>query len=150
MIRKPFDHEFTVSEAGAMPSEVSRAFYGYLATHGGRKIRLRLSRPQRTTQANNYLWGVVYPAIQRGLAEAGTAASAADIHKHFKAEYLPPRVFEVFGITHVEPPSSAKLDKEEFYDFVEAIRTDESVLALGVEIPDPDPSYRSYTLHDLD
>lgn len=146
MIRRQLEITATVSDDGHLPETRRRQIADYLAVHAGRDVLIRVGRPKRSTQANAYVWGVVYPAIQRALAEAGQAVSCEALHEHFKQKYLPPRTVEVFDETLVLAGSSADLDSEEFYDFVESIRTDEAVLALGVEVPDPDPAYRSYRL----
>ena len=76
--------------------------------------------------------------------------SSMDLHRHFKALYLPVRTVEVFGVDHTWEGSSADLDSTSFFDFVESIRTDEEVMRVlafaNMEIPEPDPNYRSYKI----
>lgn len=146
---RALDISTTASEDGRLPKGVSRRIRDHLALFAGREVRIRISSPKRSTQANAYLWACVYPAIQQGLAESGTAASCEAIHEIMKSRYLPARVIEAMGESLVLPGSSADLDSTAFYSFVESIRTDEDVLALGVVIPDPEPSYRSYKISDM-
>ncbi len=102
--------------------------------HCGREVEVTLRQGPRSKCANRYYWGVVIATIRRALAEAGRPVAAEDLHEFFKRRHLDPRPTE----HETRPPSTAHLDAFEFYHYVESIRHDEAVLALGVHIPDPD------------
>ncbi|HYG68163.1 MAG TPA: hypothetical protein VD838_10905 [Anaeromyxobacteraceae bacterium] len=110
------------------------------------EVEVTIRKPKRSGRANAYWWGAVLPAIQRGLAEAGQAVSCEALHVHFAEKYLPPRIEEVFGITQVMRGRTSELDSTSFFDFVEAVRFDEEVLALGVEVPEPERGLSSYKI----
>jgi hypothetical protein len=108
-------------------------------------VELVIRKPLRSLEANNYLWGVCYPLIQAGWSEAGKAYPVDALHQYYAEKYLPPDFSVVInGETVVGRGRTSRLPSTEFYDFVEAIRTDETVLALGVVIPDPDPDYKRH------
>lgn len=135
-----------VTEDGHLPKDIRQRIASQLQLYRGRAVEVVIRSPKRSTQANAYLWGVVYPAIQQAMAEAGMAASCEAIHELMKRRYLPTRVADVLGEAVPLSASSADLDSTAFYDFVERIRSDEDVLALGCHIPDPEPSYKSYRI----
>jgi hypothetical protein len=144
---RPLEITCDVDADGRLPANRSRQLRQYLKLYSGREVRIALSAPKRSTAANSYYWGCVIPAIQRGMHEAGMVASAEAIHEAMKRRYLPARPSQdVFGEAVTLSPSTADLDATEFYEYVEAVRYDEDVLALGVDIPDPDPEYRSYKI----
>lgn len=124
-------------------------FVEYIKLFAPGDVRIRISRPQRSTAANRYYWGVVIKVIRQGCLEAGQVVSAEALHEHFKARYLDPRVVEVLGKERVLPPSTVKLDSTAFYDYIESIKTDEDVVQLGVYIPPPDDGrWKSYSLEE--
>jgi hypothetical protein len=144
---RPLDISCEVDADGRIPKTRSRQIAQYLKLYAEREVRITLGAPKRSTAANSYYWGVVIPSIQRGMHEAGMVASAEAIHEAMKRRYLPARpAQDVFGEAVTLSPSTADLDSTEFYSYIESIRYDEDVLSLGVDIPDPDPEYRSYKI----
>lgn len=132
-----------VGDDGRLSIATERHIQDELKLYSGRRCVVRLSRPQRSHAANRYLWGVVYKTIRKAAADAGTHLPADAWHRYFKDKYLEPGVETVAGREIVVPPSSARLDSTAFYEYVEAIRTDEEIVrALGIHIPDPDPGWR--------
>ncbi|MDX1545606.1 MAG: hypothetical protein R3247_01380 [Rhodothermales bacterium] len=142
------DMTWTVGDDGHLPRAARRFLAAQLKLYAGGEVRIRLSRPKRTTKANAYYWAAVIQPIRAALLEAGQVASAEDVHELFKARYLAPRVAEVFGEAHVLSGSTAELDQTAFFEYVEAIRTDEDVLALGVFVEDAPESLRSHRISD--
>lgn len=149
----PLDETFDVGEDGQLADRRRAAWlWSQIKLYAGRRVRIRVSAPKRSTRANAYYWGVVLDTIRRACMDAGQPVSAEELHHHFKALYLPARTFEVMGIDHVMPGSTAQLDSTSFADYIEAIKQDEQVLALGCYIPDPDEyeeregAFRSYAI----
>lgn len=132
-----------VDDDGRLPIATERHIQDELKLYAGRRCAVRLSRPRRSHQANSYLWGVVYKTIRRAMSEAGTSLPADVWHRYFKDKYLDPWVEIIAGREIVNPPSTARLDSTAFYEYVEAIRTDEEIVrVLGIHIPNPDPLWR--------
>lgn len=127
-------------EDGRVSKTASGRLRSHLRLFEGGDVEITIRRPRRSLKQNAYYFGVVLPAIQSALAESGTAVSVDAIHEVMKSRHLPPRQHEAFGETLVLPASSAALDSTDFHDFIEAVRQDEDVLALGCYIPDPNES----------
>ena len=127
-----------VDEQGRLSKTRRQWLASQLRLYAGGDVRIQISRPKRSNKANAYLWGVIYPEIQRKAAEAGYAWSAEAIHEVMKRRYLEARILEVMGETHVLAGSSAELDSTAFYDFIESVKMDEDVIALGCYFPEPD------------
>lgn len=142
------DNTFPVDESGSLSQSARRFLAEQVRLYAGGDVRIQISRPVRSKSANRYLWGVVYKAIQQAMADAGMPASSEAIHEHFKHKYLQARVYEAFGMTYVCQPTSTDLDADEFYEFIERIRTDEEVQALGVWFDEPADKYRSYRISE--
>jgi hypothetical protein len=100
-------------------------------------LQLGAAEDQRSQQANRYYWGVVLK-----LASEHTGYEVDDLHELMKQECLPTidLAFTLGGTDYAVParPSTAKLSRAKFYDYVERVR---QWLAerLGVVTPDPDP-----------
>lgn len=121
---------------------------GQLKLYAGREVRIQVSSPKRSNKANAFYWVGVIGEIQRAAAEAGHAVSANALHEYFKAKYLSPTTEDVWGEEVTIPPSTAKLDSTAFHEYIESIRMDETVLALGVYFDEPE-GLRSYSIEDL-
>lgn len=143
----PIDVTLEVDEKGKLVDRRRAEWlWSNLRLYAGSEVRIRISRPKRSTRANAYYWGVVIETIRRALLDAGQAISAEALHEHFKRLYLPARAVCVFGVDHVLPGSTADLDSTTFADYIEAIKQDEDVLTLGVYIPEPEPGLKSYAI----
>lgn len=134
-------------DGNPLPGEAAREFFHYLDLWQGRNVVVEIRSPPASKKQRGYLFGVVIPYIQDAFKEAGHAKRGDDIYEHFKWKYLPCRVYDVFGVEHIEPPSTSHLDTWEMTYFIEEIRNDEDVLALlaALEwppIPDPDPNWK--------
>jgi len=120
------------------------------ATIGGDEImvvRIEPEEKQRTKRQNRYLWGVVYKHLvdndpgyfcneetERLLRGRGIAVTEI-VHEFCKAQFLPPLELAIGGGMKITK-STAKLNRQEFNDYVENIRR-WAAEALQVFIPDP-------------
>lgn len=101
---------------------------------------------KRTVQQNRYLWGVVYKTIVDNdpgffcndavdiLRKRARLSAAEVVHEFCKARFLPSADFPELQISVA--PSTAKLPRKEFQDYVEAIRR-WVAQELQVFVPDP-------------
>ena len=109
-------------------------------------VRIEPEEKKRTLRQNKYLWGVVYKTIidndpgyfvndaVDALRKTARLSAAEVVHEFCKARFLPSA--DLPGLQITVAPSTAKLPRKEFQDYVEAIRrwaADE----LQVFIPDP-------------
>jgi len=145
---RPLELPATLDADGRLPSRERARLRGFLRSRAGQEVVIKVSGPKRSTSANAYYWGVVIPAFQLALTDDGNPLTPEAIHYHFKCEYLRPQVFELDGVTHTIPGSTATLDREEFTDYLWSIRTGDLAMRLGVEFPDPDGVWRSYKVED--
>nr|DAG02311.1 MAG TPA: protein NinB [Myoviridae sp. ctRci5] len=121
-----------------------------LAEIGGDEImvvRIEPEEKKRTQRQNKYLWGVVYKYLvdndpgyfvneetERLLHVRGIAMNEI-VHEFCKAQFLPPVDLGIGGGLRITK-STAKLNRQEFNDYVENIRR-WAAEALQVFIPDP-------------
>lgn len=107
-------------------------------------VRIEAEKQTRTNRQNRYLWGVVYKTIvdndpgyfinektERVLSNAGLTPADV-VHAFCKRCFLEP----VFVADMVLEPSTKKLDRVAFNDYVEDIRR-WATLELQIFIPDP-------------
>jgi hypothetical protein len=109
------------------------------------ELRILLERPTRTARANRYYWGAVLTPIRDRMQELGMQASTYALHTLFKRRYLTPRTEVVFGEDVTLEPTTTRLNQTEFFDYVEAIKNDEQVVALGIMFEDAD-EFDSYDI----
>lgn len=136
---------FYVDENGRIqPRSRAEWLSGQLKRFADGRVQITVERPKRSLKQNNYYWGVVIETVRKALLEAGQPLSAKALHEHFKhkylgvkgsAEYVDEATGEMYEI--VEPPSTTDLDTTEMHDYIEHIRNDELVLALGCYVPAP-------------
>jgi len=110
----------------------------------GKSVTVTEEKLTRSQKANRYYWGVVLD-----LASLSCGQSVDDIHDAMCCKFLPDerkRVDFVNTLTgevesvQIDPRRSSKLNRMEFYDFVELVR--EWVRDfLGVDTPPPDQDY---------
>jgi hypothetical protein len=89
----------------------------------------------------------VLPAVRYGAFDAGYELPLEALHTLFKERYVDPIIHHA-GDMEIVVLTTTQLDSTQFYDYIEAIRNDEFVLALGVTIPEPEEKYRSYSIQD--
>lgn len=95
----------------------------------------------RSLEANAYYWSVVVELISDH-----TGYTAEETHDALKTMFLPKKLAMLDGNGDVHGElviggSTTKLNKVEFYEYVERIR-EWAPGALGVTIPPPDPNWR--------
>ena len=109
-------------------------------------VRIEPEEKSRSHRQNRYLWGVVYKTIVDNdpgffvndavdaLRKAAKLSTVNVVHEYCKARFLPAAEFAGLGICVA--PSTAKLSRQAFQEYVEAVRrwaADE----LQVFVPDP-------------
>ena len=110
-------------------------------------VRIEPEEKKRTQRQNKYLWGVVYKYLvdndpgyfcneetERLLKGRGIAMNEI-VHEFCKAQFLPPVDLGIGGGMRITK-STAKLNRQEFNDYVENIRR-WAANELQVFIPDP-------------
>ena len=109
-------------------------------------VRIEPEEKKRTLRQNKYLWGVVYKHLdndpgyfvneetERLLHGRGIAVTEI-VHEFCKAQFLPPVDLGIGGGMRITK-STAKLNRQEFNDYVENIRR-WAAESLQVFIPDP-------------
>lgn len=110
-------------------------------------VRIEPEEKKRTQRQNKYLWGVVYKYLvdndpgyfcneetERLLKGRGIAMDEV-VHEFCKAQFLPPLELSIGGGMKITK-STAKLNRQEFNDYVENIRR-WAANELQVFIPDP-------------
>lgn len=100
------------------------------------KVTLEEFKPRRSTSQNNFLFGVVYPAVLEGGGEQLRGWSTSDLHEFFLIEAFGSEIIEGFGRKRHKPlRRSSKLTKQEFSDFLALIES--RCAELGIQIPEP-------------
>jgi hypothetical protein len=117
-----------ISDGGKLPANQSDYLRRVLENEAGHEVTITISEPIRTLDQNAFLWGYVYPPIQRALNKAGITTSTEALHAAMKSRYLPNSVETVFGQEVVVEPRSSKLTRKAFADFVDSILSDQDVI----------------------
>lgn len=145
---------------GRLPDYRQKQIDAYLKRlYPHRQVSVRYGEPTRTSRANAFYWGVVLDLIRKAMNEAGYAfllvrgetqpITSEALHAHFKARYLPVQTAVIFGRDATLEPTTTILDKTQFFDYVEAIKNDEDVLLLGIDFPEPDTEFRSFSIGEI-
>ena len=125
-----------------LPANMSRAdvterlfkFLGSLDPRVRWRIAIAPYTKKRSTSANAYLWGVVYPTIIKEAALEGW--NADDLHEFFLGEHFGWETIEGFGRRRMKPVRrSSGLSTTEFQDYIAHIQR--IMAEKGVYIPDP-------------
>ena len=97
------------------------------------KVEVGPYRKTRSSQQNNALWGVAYPAIREA-----TGIDVNDLHEYLLGEWSGWSETEVFGRKKLKPHKrSSKLSTVEFSDYYAFIQ--QRMAEEGIYVPDPDP-----------
>lgn len=135
------DLEILVADGGQIADGYARSrIAATLKMYDGRTVRFRLTAPKRTARQNSFWW-MYLDLIRRALIDSGEdgwldrAAGCKTLHRHFVEKHLGVETIEVFGNVVTRPVSTRKLDRQTFSNFIEAVRLDEDVLRLCVELP---------------
>jgi hypothetical protein len=157
---RAIDFVCTVTPDGHLPDARRRFVASQLRLYAGREVRVQISRPKRSSQANRYYWGAIIEPIRDAMNDAGCLVyDTADgvgmpvtsemVHELMKARHLPVRVVEMEGDPVTLAPSTADLDATAFSEYSEAIRGDELVLSLGVYLEDAPGGLRSHKIAEV-
>ena len=144
---RAFDHTVPVDSEGMLSRSFRQVVAGYLKLYAGGDVRVRFSKPIRSTKANSYYWGVVLEDVRMGMVDAGYVRPAIWWHKEFKGRYLPMVTDVTFsGKETTHEPTTTKMDSTAFFEYVEAIKMDEEVLRAGIYIREPEGPFRSHNI----
>jgi hypothetical protein len=124
----------------AIATEVSSVYEG-----DDIEVSIKKHRSHRSNPQNRYYWGAVIPALVSAFIEIGHALQIGNAEHHELVHDLMKQKFISNGIELTDangevmqaPPSTRRLDKGEFSEYIENIR-DWAADAMGVFIPAPD------------
>lgn len=112
-----------------------------LSLDKGHRIEITESSAKRSDAQNNYLWGIVYPAVVAHGAPFD-AFEAKELHEFFLGEHYGWRTLSAFGHQQTVPMRrSSRLTKTEFGEHVAFIQR--QMAPLGCVIPDPEPAHEN-------
>lgn len=103
-------------------------------------VSLKKYRKQRTDPQNAYLWAAVYPAVLKGLTDAGwdEITDTGQVHEILKARFLTKEaVNKHTGEIVSFPMSTAKMDTLQFATYIEQI-ADFARQWLNITLPEPE------------
>ena len=107
-------------------------FLSALSTGENWEVTVSERRCTRSVQQNRFLWGTVYPTIQKHLQ----GWSAEDIHDYCLGECYGWEMLEGFGRKRMRPiRRSSKLSTTEFMDYIADIQ--QRMAGHGIYVPDP-------------
>lgn len=134
------DIVLSVDENGTITDrQKAEWLWSQIRFYAGRKVRIRVSAPARSSRANSYYWGAVIEAIWKACLMAGIPTTREALHELFKRRYLQPQTVVSLGGEDITlPPTTTNLNSTEFYQYIENIRNDEEVMALGCYIETPE------------
>lgn len=127
----------------------------------GQEFMIELGLPKRTTVANRYYWAGVLGSIRDGLQDGGIDVTCEGLHEMYKRKYTKPKIRKSYRpldrsgcilsddsidtAEHVSWElieekyySSAKMNKSQFYEYVEKIIHDDLVIRAGIQIDTPE------------
>jgi hypothetical protein len=119
-------------------SEAFKEWYERLKDGAEVTASFEIKKATRSKAANRFWWGVVVRAISEH-----TGYTPDEVHEWAKAKFIPKRVTFADGNGEIKDDlviggSSAKLNANDFYEFVENTRRF-AAEHLDLVIPDPDP-----------
>ena len=97
-------------------------------------------KPNRSSQQNAYLWGVVYKSILDHFTLTGNYGyTSEDLHEFLKGRYLAHKgkVLDDGDSVMVVGVKTSRLNKEEFTEYINNIKA-WAMDKLGIEIPNTD------------
>jgi hypothetical protein len=100
-------------------------------------VEIRRCKKQRSLNQNAYMWGVVYPAVRKGLEEAwGESLTDEEVHEWLKGRFnSQPVVNKKTGeVKGRRPVSTTELDTGEFAEYLDKIIRFAGE-QLGVDVP---------------
>lgn len=107
------------------------------------RVEIHEQKAKRSEQQNRYLWGAVYPHILRAGGETLGGWTAEDLHEYFLGEHFGWEQMTGFGRRRMRPMRrSARLNKQEFADFIAFIQ--QRMAEHGIVVPDADPDWMAH------
>lgn len=123
-----------------------KPIYDYLNNHkdGKYMIEVKLVRKPRSMDQNGWLFGCIYPLLLDGLLNEGWEfTSVEQVHEFFKSQMTADKVVNKHTGEIIEfPGSTASMDTLTFSTYCEKLR-EYAKEYLNMEIPDPDPNWRT-------
>jgi hypothetical protein len=102
-------------------------------------IEIEVHKPTRSSAQNRYLWGCVYPTILKAGQLQGWEPE--ELHDYCLGEHFGWETIVGFGRKKVRPiRRSARLNKQDFADFIAFIQR--RMALHGIIVPDPDPDWQ--------
>lgn len=119
------------------------------AADGSYALKIRKLHKARTLNQNDYLWGVVYPALLDGLIDAGWEfTSTEQVHAFFKSLLASEKVINRHTGEIAElPVSTAAMNTVQFSVYVDKLR-EYALEYLHVDIPEPDTCRNTVHIKD--
>ena len=119
------------------------------AADGSYALKIRKLHKARTLNQNDYLWGVVYPALLDGLIDAGWEfTSCEQVHENFKEIMASEKVVNRDTGEVIEfPGSTAAMNTVQFSAYVDKLR-EYARKWLNVDIPEPDTFRNTLRIKD--
>jgi hypothetical protein len=104
-----------------------------MLSNGPLVVESRAWKPQRSSQQNRYLHGVVYPTFLAALP----GWSRDDVHEYLLGEHFGWEVIEGMGRKRMKPlRRSSRLSKTEFAEYVAFCQ--QKAAEHGLYVPDPE------------
>lgn len=109
------------------------------APDGEYELTTKKRRKTRTSLQNNYLWGVVYTTLLRGLQDAGwEVTNTEQVHEYFKSHFATEQVINKHtGEVITIPSSTTEMDTVTFTAYLDQLK-DYAIEYLNIEIPEPE------------
>ena len=112
----------------------------YSLNKGEYKVTIKKKRANRTNPQNNYLWGVVYEYVLRGLIDIGydDITNIDQVHELCKLRFTKTEVVNKHTgeIIYCPIQSTKTMDKVEFSTYVDLIK-EWAKEYLNIDIPEP-------------
>ena len=159
----PFALDFScdVDDDGRLPKSRQRVIRDNLLARAGGEVRIRVTNPTRSTQANRFYWGAVVAPVSAFLSAAGTPKPGWALHEYHKGLFLPALAAELLeetgevvdfaeeaevgGVVH-RRLSSRKLDSGTFSRFCEMVMGHWG--AMGCDFPEVAMPTRGGQIHE--
>lgn len=143
------DMEITVKKENGRFDLQDVYMFFRVAADGSYALKIRKLHKARTLNQNDYLWGVVYPALLDGLIDAGWEfTSTEQVHAFFKSLLASEKVINRHTGEIAElPVSTAAMNTVQFSVYVDKLR-EYALEYLHVDIPEPDTCRNTVRIKD--
>lgn len=136
---------FTCTVAGGrLPEQTSLRVASVIRSLDGKQITISVQehKRKRSNQANNYLWGVVYPALVVAFREHGNIVDSDDVHTFCRLHVakLKQAIVTPDGEVLHTVRSSKNLTTTEFMDYITCVKAWAREV-LGIDVPEPNEQF---------